>query len=106
MDDQAVQSVADADATCLGIVDDFASFFFVAVLVEIDVADTGSRLDNRHTGMVADKIDQRTTAPRNDKVHQANGVQQLSRRFAVGRKERTNSRIDALFCQYVMDDRH
>ena len=58
MDDQTIQSVADADAACLGIVDDLAPFFFVSIFVKIDMADTGSRLNDRYAGMVADVIDQ------------------------------------------------
>lgn len=53
MDDQTIQSVADADAACLGIVDDLAPFFFVSIFVKIGMADTGSRLNDRYAGMVA-----------------------------------------------------
>ena len=35
MDDQTIQSVADADAACLGIVDNLAPFFFVSIFVKI-----------------------------------------------------------------------
>ena len=48
MDDQTIQSVADADAACLGIVDDLAPFFFVSIFVKIGMADTGSRLNDRY----------------------------------------------------------
>ena len=66
MDDQTIQSVADADAACLGVVDDSCPFLYIPVAVEegvsifvkIGMADTGSRLNDRYAGMVADVIDQ------------------------------------------------
>ena len=58
MDDQTIQRVAAADAACLGIVDDLEPFFFVSIFVKLGIADTGSRLNDRYAGMVADVIDQ------------------------------------------------
>ena len=85
MDDQAIQSVTYTDTARLCVVYDGLSFLFISLLVEVGMADTGSCFDNRHAGIVAYEIDQRTAATGNDKVYQADGIQQFRCRFSFGR---------------------
>ena len=77
MDDQAIQSVTYTDTARLCVVYDGLSFLFVSLFVEVGMADTGSCLDYRDTGIVAYEVNQRTAAAWYDQVHQSDSIQQF-----------------------------
>ena len=76
MDYQAVQCIADADTSRLGIADYRFALLEVALLVEIGVDDTRTSLYHRHLRVLVDSRYQPLTAPRNQQVHIAYGLHQ------------------------------
>ena len=70
------------------------------------MADAGAGFDHRDARMVTDKVDQRTASARDDEVHQADRIQQLRRRFAVGREKGADGRVDTQRSQHIVDDRN
>ena len=104
MDDQAIQSVTYTDTTRLCVVYDGLPFLFVSLLVEIGMADTGSCLDYRDTGIVTNEVNQRTAATWYDQVDQSDSIQQFGCRFPVRWQQATNSRVYAMTFQHLMDD--
>ena len=104
MDDQAIQSVTYTDTARLCVVYEGLPFFLIPLLVEIGMADTGSCLDHRDTGIVANEVNQRTAAAGYDQVYQSDGIQQFGCRFSVRWQQATNSRVYAMTFQHLMDD--
>ena len=87
VDDEAVEGVADADATRLGIDDDGDGFLQVGGAVDIAVYDAGTRLDDWHAGVVADIVDEAVAATRDDEVHLAVGCQQAVGVLVAGEQQ-------------------
>ena len=70
------------------------------------MADTGTGLDDRHTGIVAHIVDEGTAPARYDEVDLAHCTEQTSRSLAMSGKKGTHSGVDAVFLEYAMDDFH
>ena len=84
MNQEAVQRIANAHPTGLGIIDDGTALFQVAVLIEICVHHSGTRLNDRNTGIVTHKCNQFLSSTRNAEVNIPHSIQQFCR-CLVGR---------------------
>ncbi len=103
VDDDAVERVADAGAPRLGVEDDAAPHVEVAVLVEVTVHHAGARLDDRHFGVVADKLYQPLAATGNAEVDVVHGGEHLTRCLMRERQQFDGRRVDALLAQHLLD---
>ena len=78
VDEQAIQRIAHTDTAGLGIVDDGLAHLQVAVLVEIGVHYAGTRLDDRDTGSIADKVNQLAASTGDAEIDIAHGIEHLT----------------------------
>ena len=104
VNNQTVEGVAHADATCLGIVDNGLTHLQVALLIEIGVDNTGSSLNHRDAGCVADEVNQSASASWYAEVYVANGIQHLASSLMGGRQEGDYIGIDPKALQHFVDE--
>ena len=97
MDKQAVQGIADTDATGLGIVDDSLAHLQVAVLVEVGVHHTGSCLDDGDAGRITDEVDKLSATTGDTEIHVTYGIEHLARGLMGGRQQSYDVRADTVF---------
>ena len=106
MNEQAVEGIADGYAAGLGVVDDRLAHLQVTILIKIGVHDTGTRLDDRYTGGVSDKVDEFATATGDAEVDIADGIQHLTRCLMGGGQEGYDILRYAILFQDLMDQCH
>ena len=87
MDKQAIQRIADADATRFGIQDNPLAHLQIALGIEISIHHTSSRLDDRHTSIVAHEVNQPAPATRNANIDIPHSAEHLSRGLMSGREQ-------------------
>ena len=104
MNEQAVQGIAHADAPRLGVVHDSAALAEVAVLVEVGVDDAGSRLDDRHPGVVAHEVNELAASAGDAEVHISHGIQQFSRGLVGGGQQGHGVGVYVMALQHVVDE--
>ena len=93
VDNQAVEGIANANTTCLGVADDSLAFLHVAIHIEVGVHHTSTRLDDRNTSCISHEIYQATTTTRNAQVDIAYSIQHLASSLVGGRQQCHDSRV-------------
>ena len=96
VDDKAVEGIADAYPSGLGIIDYKGTFLQVTVLIKIGVADTCTCLDDRYAGVVTHVIDESGTASRDDEVHYADGAKKSIAGLVACRQQGAGSGVNPL----------
>ena len=69
MNQHAIQRIAYAHPARLGIVDNSGTFPHIPIHVKISMANSGSGLYDRNTGILTHILNQSTTATRNQQIH-------------------------------------
>ena len=87
MDEQAVEGVADADATSLGVVDDACAFLHISCFIEIGMTHACSCLDDGNGGFLTNEVDETLGTTRNDQIYPTSCMQQLGCGFVGGGKK-------------------
>ena len=83
MNQQAIQGIANAYTTSLGVIDNHPTFFPVTILIEIGMTNTRTGLDHWNLRMITHETDQSATTTRDDQVNQTNRLQQLGCRLPI-----------------------
>jgi len=74
VDNQAIQGVAHADTTGLGVEHHSCSFFQVGVHIEVGVANAGARFNDGDGGVFANKLDKIGATSGYEEVHVVPGI--------------------------------
>jgi len=101
---QAVQCVAHADTTCLGITDNGGSLRHITILVKINMTHTSSCLDNGNRGVLPHIIYQPLAAPGNNQIHIATGMEQCISRVMSCRQQCHQIRRQVGYIQQCIPD--
>ena len=104
MDDEAVQRIAYAHPSRLGIVDDRSTDARVAVFVKIQVDDPCAGLDDGYFGVVAHEVDEFFASARDAHVNVAHGVEHLRCRLVCGGQQFSHGGVDAVVAEYVVNE--
>ena len=106
VNEQAVEGVADRDATGLGIVDNRLAHAEITLFVEIGIHHTGTRLNHRHPGGIPDEVDELTTATGDAEIHVPHGIEHFACSLMGGGQQGDDIRTDTIFFQDLMDQCH
>ena len=86
MNQHAIQRIAYAYPARFGIVDNSGTFPHIPIHVKISMANSGSGLYDRNTGILTHILNQSTTATRNQQIHITACLQQSRRGLTFGRQ--------------------
>ena len=101
---QAIESVADTDPTCLGIIHNGFTLIQVARSIEIRMTDSGPRFNHRDGRFFPNIINQPTASPGNDQIYIPLSMQKSRCSFTVGRKQFHYMRVHTETVQYIMNN--
>ena len=104
MDDEAVEGVAHADATGLGIMDDALALVEVAVFVEIGMNHASTCLYDWHLGIVAHEVDELSAATWYAHVDIAHSIKHGGGCLMGGWQELHHTSVDAMLLEHLMDE--
>ena len=93
---EAIEGIADADASCLRIFDDGCSPLGAAFAVEIGMADAGTGFNDRNGGILAYEIYQSSSSTRNEQIDEVACMKEGRGCFMVGGQEGDSIGVDSV----------
>ena len=103
--DQAIQGIAHRHAPGLGVENDRRALLHIAVGRKIRMTYPGTRLDDRHVGIVAHIADQRSTPPGDEQIDIIGSREQLGRGLPVVGQQGNRILRHPATVQHFLDDR-